>query len=385
MTPPKNILVALCGITPQIVTETLYALIVLKKIDINEIWLVTTAKGRKQIIDQLLANGSGPYFQFIRDYLPTAEIAFNPNHILVADDLGDITNATANEAFANRILQLVREKTADPETVLYCSLAGGRKTMSVYLALALQFFGRTRDRLFHILVQPAAFENNPAFFFPPSEPVEIPGADGQPISTASVQIELVEVPYVRLRKQVAKLLNRSEITFAQLVTQTQNELAQAPEILPVEIDVPRQQIRIGRHKIHLSPIELALYLYFAERSRQRPESVPLQNYTAWFEATNGAFLDEASTRRVLEIYRQLVPPDTFKRFLATLENSSIDVNRFCQYLSRIKRKIRKVLGDEGLSDFYIISAVGTYGKRYGIKLDRSKICLRKAPNAIPDG
>ena len=161
-------LLALCGITPQIVTETLYGLMILKNLPIREIWLVTTKDGRQKIISDLLGEGTGQYFAFCDDYnIPADSIAFDTSHILVADDLPDIHQSEDNQAFANLILKTVREKTADPETVLYCSLAGGRKTMSVYFALALQFFGRPQDKLYHVLTQPPEFQNHPEFYYIP--------------------------------------------------------------------------------------------------------------------------------------------------------------------------------------------------------------------------
>jgi len=46
----KNILICVTGLTPQIVTETLYCLTKLKKVKIDELYVVTTTRGRDVIM-----------------------------------------------------------------------------------------------------------------------------------------------------------------------------------------------------------------------------------------------------------------------------------------------------------------------------------------------
>ena len=62
--------------------------------------------------------------------------------------------------------------------------------------------------------------------------------------------------------------------------------------------------------------------------------------------------------------------------IRSLDNGNLPFDRACQHFSRIKRKIRHALQNDDLAEYYVISAVGTYRKSYGIKLDKSKIILR---------
>ncbi|HEY8485771.1 MAG TPA: CRISPR-associated ring nuclease Csm6 [Limnochordales bacterium] len=82
--------------------------------------------------------------------------------------------------------------TQDPGVRVLASLAGGRKTMSTYLAMVLQFYGRPGDELLHVLV-PAPFESHPEFFYPPRKPRLLTTQDGRTLSTAQARVELASV------------------------------------------------------------------------------------------------------------------------------------------------------------------------------------------------
>ena len=375
---PKHILISLLGKTPQILTETLYALMVQQKIPISGVRVLTTEECLPAITANLLDSNSGKFYRFCRDWqIDSRQIKFNAQHILVAEDLGEKSYAPPDarqcEPLVNLILTELRALTSDPDTVLHCSLAGGRKTMSVYFAYALQFFGRGQDRLYHVLVQPQAFQNHQDFFYIPPQPQDLITADGNQISTATAKIELIEVPYIRLRDRLAYLFNEKQLSFEKLVTMTQNELAQMPNLPPLEINLVTKRIKIGNRQINLSPIELAIYQYYAERTKNRPDDISVKSYHSYFEYAEGPFFPEAGLKRLLTIYRGIAPYGTVERFEKTLDKGSLTFERACQYFSRIKRKIQGALQDDELAEYYIVSAVGRYRKCYGIKVDGAKI------------
>lgn len=378
MPEPRNILLALCGITPQIITETLYCLMIQQQIPIREIWLITTQKGREMACQTLLSSENNFLTRFCQDFqIPADQIKLTPDQIITTSEQPDIQNLAANETFANRILQLVQEKTADPETVVHASLAGGRKTMSVYLAWALQFFGRPADKLYHVLVSPPAFENNLHFFYPPPVPGMIPGSNGQLVSTAAVRLELAEVPYIRLRSKLAYFFENQSLSFEEMVKFTQAELEQLPDLPPLVLHLFQQQLQIGAHKIQFSPIETALYWYYLERSQQRPIGISVKAYQRYFEYAEGSLFPDRSLTHFLTLYQTITSPGTFARFQDSLLNGHLEFERIIQIISRIKRKIQSTLQDAALSEYYIISAVGRYGKCYGIKLDPARVVVRK--------
>src|SRR5712691_2229325 len=77
----KNLLLCVAGGTPQIVTETLYALTVQDRPQgpelIDEIRVITTLEGRKKIRETLLAGTLGMFHRFLRDYPEVGAIQFD--------------------------------------------------------------------------------------------------------------------------------------------------------------------------------------------------------------------------------------------------------------------------------------------------------------------
>ena len=146
---PRRILLCVSGLSPQIVTETLYALTVIgePRFVPTEIHLLTTAEGAEWARLTLLSDDPG-WFQRLRlDYgLPAIRFTLDTIHILRTAEgrlLSDIRSAADNEAIADAITSVVRELTADPGCAVHASIAGGRKTMGFYLGYALSLFGRS--------------------------------------------------------------------------------------------------------------------------------------------------------------------------------------------------------------------------------------------------
>jgi len=172
-TAPRRILLAVTGLSPQIVTETLYALACRSETPWvpHEVHLITTATGRREAELNLLADqkprGEPGWFHRLRDDYSLPPICFDTDCIHVLGDaagtaLDDIRTPADNERAADFITEIVRQLTGDEHSELHVSIAGGRKTMGYYLGYALSLFGRAQDRLSHVLVS-EPFENNREF------------------------------------------------------------------------------------------------------------------------------------------------------------------------------------------------------------------------------
>ena len=151
---PKRILLAVTGLSPQIVTETLYALCVAQDPAWvpDEIHLITSQEGAERARLSLLDPVAGQFHAFCRDYPQTLGVAFTPAHIHTIADrdgnpLPDIRTPEDNAQAADAIHALVREFTADPASELHVSIAGGRKTMGFYLGYCLSLAARPQDKL----------------------------------------------------------------------------------------------------------------------------------------------------------------------------------------------------------------------------------------------
>jgi len=125
----------------------------------------------KAALDKLLDPRHGRFYQMQKDYpAQCSQVHFSAEQILVAQDgllpLADIRNRQDSETFLELILRVLWEKTSDPSTAVHCSLAGGRKTMSTYMALVMQMLGREQDKLYHVLLTPPEAEHHAEFYYP---------------------------------------------------------------------------------------------------------------------------------------------------------------------------------------------------------------------------
>ncbi len=207
----KNILIAVVGTTPAVITETLQALAD-RSIEIDEMHIVTTSVGKKLLFDTLL--GKNRPFRFLCREYPGSETKAKIAEAILKDDnchvvmkgkvpLRDIEKDEDAIALADLIGTQVRALAADKNARLFASLAGGRKTMSFWLGCAMSLFARPRDRLMHVLVN-APFENCDDFFYKPHTAIDldisttIPGTDwrkGGTCNTGRADIALGYVPF----------------------------------------------------------------------------------------------------------------------------------------------------------------------------------------------
>ena len=210
----KHILIAVIGNTPQVLTETFWALRVDRKIPIEEVFVFTTSVGKKKCEQLLLKEGR--FARLLSDcQIPPNQVTFDAENIIVfagadGQPLEDIRTSDDNQAARNAIFGWVEKRTRDADVALHGSLAGGRKSMGFLLGAAIQFFGRPQDHLYHILVDPFQVENSISYFYPTPapEPVIVWNREknvtepliinGKTIITTDVRIELADMPVCRL-------------------------------------------------------------------------------------------------------------------------------------------------------------------------------------------
>ncbi|HYN78850.1 MAG TPA: CRISPR-associated ring nuclease Csm6 [Lamprocystis sp. (in: g-proteobacteria)] len=289
---PRRILLMVTGRTPQVVTETLYAIACRPTPPAapfvpTEIHLVTTAEGAQDARLALLDPKGGWFHRLCTDYsLP--DITFGPDQIHIISDADgqpadDIRTAAEHDACADLITERVRAFTADPEAALHVSLAGGRKTMTYYLGNALTLFGRPQDRLSHVLVQPL-YESNRDFFYPTpvserlySEPLK------RYFDAKDAEVTLADIPFVRLRDSLPgqfKTLEQGQARFTEVVAAAQRAL----EPGAVTIDLRARCLRLADdQRVKLSGADLAFYLWMARRrlAGAAPVRIPSKNAARW--------------------------------------------------------------------------------------------------------
>lgn len=276
---PRHILLATTGESPQVVTETLYAIHEEGLTWPDEIRLITTTVGKARARKGLLDEGHlARLCAEIGKPLPL----FDETHIEVvpgADgtEVDDARSLADHEALGDFIMTRVRDLTVTdeqgkPVQTVHASLAGGRKTMTFYLGYAMSLFGRREDTLSHVLIS-KGFESLRDFWYPSLKQGQLHGYDGKPLFTAdgmplmpgNAEITLASIPFVRHRHDLPAILpqNGASVHFRDLVRLI--NLGELPEDVRLCIDLPNQQIVVHDNESPLhfefKPNLLALAFY----------------------------------------------------------------------------------------------------------------------------
>lgn len=379
----RTVLVCVLGTSPQIVTETLYALTRQEGERIDEIHVWTTAAGAVGVQRQLLDGGDGKLFSFFRDYRipdpwPALHVhVFRDRH---GGELGDIRSDEDNAAMLDQLADFVRRQ-AVPGTRLLCSAAGGRKTMGIGLALALQLYGRPGDRLFHVLVRPDEFESLTDFFYPPPEPVTVVGRSGRLLSTAEAVIELAEVPLVLLREYLPELLGGDEaLSYSRLVQEVQLRLIRQARRPPLLIDVAKREVIIDGAAVVLQPVQIALYAHLADLRRrcQHEEGLcPACTVSSQRLREDDAYAAElrASLARWLErIPHRPYRDDALARWVAP--DPALRLSALRETASRINRRLKaSPAAGRWIQPYLIARRQERDTTMYGLALSPSQISL----------
>ncbi|MHB1573454.1 MAG: CRISPR-associated ring nuclease Csm6 [Acidithiobacillus sp.] len=364
----KRILLVVTGMSPQILTETLWGLTVADENPFvpTEIHVITTLEGAERARLLLLSEDPGWFQRLRRDYqLP--EIAFSTAQLHVITNregmaMSDIRTPEDNEAAADFITDWVRQLTADPDCALHVSLAGGRKTMGYYLGYALSLYGRAQDRLSHVLVS-EGYESSPDFFYPtPYERIILVGPQRKPLDCAQAQIDRADIPFVRLRDDLPSRFMTDHVHFTAVVQAT-NRALQPPKLV---LNRRSQQLLADDQEIPLTPIQFALYWWMAESIKQEDP------YVDWASA-------EAAVQ-FLKTYRQVV-----SEFSADYDDAEValewrikdprDVKSyFATNQTRANQKFSEILGQTAAQRYQIHKiSKRSAGQLYTLHLEPEQI------------
>jgi CRISPR-associated protein (TIGR02584 family) len=267
----QTILFAVSGMSPAIITETVWALAHEKPAIIpDRIVAVTTVAGRKAIERELFNAGT---WDQLRDVLVAKRIKTDGKLRFgtTADDirvftradrsgrsreLDDIRTPADNEAAADFLLEQLRPFTENPDIRLVCSLAGGRKTMGALLYACVSLIGREDDRLTHVLVNEPFDDprHQPRFYFPTSR-------------DRAARIELADVPFVPLRNLFPRELGRLPGHFTNLVQRYRTIVTELSEPPYLEFAEDDKVIRVNGTPVSLPVTAIALLDFLARRTQ----------------------------------------------------------------------------------------------------------------------
>ena len=370
----RRILLAVTGLSPQIVTETVYALATGTPAWVpHEVHIVTTTEGAHRATLALLSETRAWFARLLAEHdLPAIKFSRDNVHVLTRRDgtpLDDIRTAQDNVCAADGIAEMVRRLSLDPRAELHVSLAGGRKTLGFFMGYALSLYGRPQDRLSHVLVS-EPFESSWEFFYPTRTETLIQTRDGRLVDCRTAQVTLADIPFVRLRDGLPDELLSGRGSFSEAVAQAQR--AALP--LALAFDAGACAVGAGGETIALKPFEFALYAWLAERA------LAGQPGAHWS--------DDDFVAEFLARYARLVPPASgdYERVEQALSRG-VTKDNIDPHKSRINARLDAALGRRFAAPYRIATTqliAGTRYRRFGLELPATAIdaaSLRAAPAA----
>ena len=275
---PIRVLIVVTGESPQVVTETIYALGTQPQPFVpTQVVVVTTGLGAQRVRDTLLETetepGRGKLFQLCAQY-GWQPIAFTSSNIRVSmDEAGCLDQDAHTEAELIRMGDLMLAtlcEFANDETAIHLSLAGGRKTMSFFAGQAMSLVARPQDRLSHVVLSDRRFEFSPDFFFPPKIPVSLEVRDRltgnvERLSTADVKVRIADVPFLRLNEILGKkaLVDLARPRKLSELIEEANAALVEPGDAVVEFDTYHGLVWCNGRRVPFTQVELGFYYALA--------------------------------------------------------------------------------------------------------------------------
>jgi CRISPR-associated protein (TIGR02584 family) len=335
----KTILLAVSGMSPAILTETVWALAKEKPAVIPDaVVAVTTRTGRaaieRELMTPLKEAGGLTMWQALRKSVLGKKAEKDPRLMLEncrvihapdgrtgqSQELRDIQSPQENEAAADFILDEVRKITFNDDVRLVASLAGGRKTMGALLYAAMSLLGREEDRLTHVLVnEPFDGRLLQSFYYPEQPEQELKAAGGQIVRAAEARPALADVPFVRLRKLFPKEIGKWPGNFTSLVRlygERVEKMSAAPE---VRLDEARAVALINGREIPLTGREFPLFCFLYDRAERGLRPLPGQLEAGEpLQAFMGQWLERHPENEAGKVWSREVGPEDIKKPLNTL-------------------------------------------------------------------
>lgn len=360
----KRILLTTTGLTPQVLTETTYALH--KRGDTpHEVHVVTTVEGAERARLLLLSDEPG-WFQRMRRDWQMPEIHFSDSNVhelkgVEGHALSDVRTDADNAAAADQIAALVQRFTSDADTALHVSIAGGRKTLGYFAGYALSLWGRPQDRLSHVLVN-EPYESSWDFFYPtPYERVIPLGKNGERgvADCAKAEVTLADIPFVRLRSGLTPELLRSQASFADAVAAAQSHVGPPTMVLRLR----QRHAVVGSRLLRLPPADLAFLAWFARRAKAGLEPLARpRDGTPETDYANG----------YLQEYRRIVDEMDDRGSTAQRMRRGMSREDFDERKSRLKSALVRQLG--AAAQPYLLQAAGRRpAQRFHLPLEAAAI------------
>jgi len=350
------------GGSPAILAETLAAYAHDHVIPVpNKLRIITTSEGEKRLKHSYFE--SSGWQRFVEAYPVYQHLIWDEQSILVAGNLTDISSASDNNIMMNAIFQVVRDVAKDGERIL-ASIAGGRKTMSYYLGLALSLFARETDVLTHVLVPPA-WERDRDFLFPQPDEIE--------------KVNLIHTPFVRLRRFLAPEMKSAEVEDVIAAAQSNLDKAAKPTLI---VDYAARQVEFLGKRVELPAREFSFFRFFVQQKRRhctQPERETCEAchacYLDWHGMSREDKLEDLYTFR--DAYGKGASDSVVLQFKETWNSFEAFKDKFPELRTRLNRKLLEGLGLDSRVQSILLQKVSEKGySKHGIGADKNQIEVR---------
>lgn len=347
----QTVLLAVTGMSPAVLTETIWALAREGEPIIPDRAVVVTTLGGRQAIERELLSPIGAESPTLWQELRLAilggaatdqeRLILEPPRLIEVcnprtgqtDWLEDLRTPADNMAAANFLLTELRRWTETPGTRLVLSIAGGRKTMGALLYAAASLVCCESDRLTHVLVN-EPFDDprlNPKFHFPRQSRQRLQVPDGRLVQASDARIELADIPFVPFRNLFKRDLIQKPLSFIELVHRCTSRVAElARRDVRLKLAYGRAAASINGRSIKLSPLQAVLLLFLAENAKRGTK--PPEKYEVAIEPLE-KFAERLRSECVVEDGQdwrdQAIVPDGF------------DGQRVRKLLDELKGKLRQ--------------------------------------------
>ena len=354
----KEILLAVMGTSPQVLTETLYALHIQGKPFPDEIYLITSENARDKVIRCLIEEKQ---LNKLKEHYELPDFKFDESHIFVMQDARGSNVISGREesdqqAIADSIVRLVAKFTSDPECRIHASIAGGRKSMAFYMGCAMSMYAREQDTLSHVFVS-KQFEFTESFYFPTKQDNYIANNDVV-LNTKDAEVVLAEIPFVRMSNMIddslLKLIEGS--SFSQTVA-TLN--AYKKNGVKLQLNCKARTMTINGVNIKLSPKEFAFYLWLTRQEKRTISAdrafYESKSFSADFLSLYAQLACDSRLFNSFGVEQEQVEELSGSELANLIEIKPMTKDFVQQTRTRINQKIKKALDIEGATAIQICS------------------------------
>lgn len=269
----RTILIAATGTTPAVLTQAVWAMAHQKPAVLPDEIVVLTTKSGKENLDREIFSREKPVWDEMLAALRKAKIAIDGKLIfgetsirVIPDERGngiwDLRSGDDNLRAADYMLQQVRQYTESSDTVVYASIAGGRKTMSALLFSCMSLLGREDDKVFHVLPPPELDGGVvPTMYYPKKGAMYTSRVTGKKYKGDKLHSELFEVPFVRMRGWYQEKFKTIPPSYRTLISKVQTVAPPAVVYPEIEIDAWNGWVKVNGVDVKMSrPCFAALLL-----------------------------------------------------------------------------------------------------------------------------